>query len=127
MTPAPVKPTPSEPPAPPAVARTLAKLLITKVGLDTARGAYVELYNPSSEPVNIAGWTLQYVNQKGHVTTLKTVSTDLMVSAGGVLVIGDSRLTDEQADLRFDSKKVLVKTGGSVKLVMRPEFLCWEF
>ncbi len=116
-TPAPVKPTPSEPPAPPAVARTLAKLLITKVGLDTARGAYVELYNPSSEPVNIAGWTLQYVNQKGHVTTLKTVSTDLMVSAGGVLVIGDSRLTDEQADLRFDSKKVLAKTGGSVKLV----------
>ena len=92
--------------------------MITKVGLDTARGAYVELYNPSSGPVNIAGWTLQYANQKGHVTTLKTVSTDLMVPAGGALVVGDSRLTDEQADLRFDSKKVLAKTGGSVKLVM---------
>lgn len=51
------------------------------------------------------------------MTTLKTVSTDLMVSAGGVLVVGDSRLTDEQADLRFDGKKVLAKTSGSVKLV----------
>ena len=117
-TPAPAKPTPSEPPAPPAAARTSAKLLITKIGLDTARGAYVELYNPSPGPVNIAGWTLQYVNQKGHVTVLKTISTDLMVPAGGALVVGDSRLTDEQADLRFDSKKVLAKTGGSVKLVM---------
>ena len=64
-TPTPVKPTPSEPPAPSAAARTSAKLLITKVGLDTARGTYVELYNPSSGPVNIAGWTLQYVSQKG--------------------------------------------------------------
>ena len=52
------------------------------------------------------------------MTTLKTMSTDLTVSAGGVLVIGDNQLTDEQADLRFDSKKVLAKTGGSVKLVM---------
>ena len=113
----PVKPTPPEPPAPPAVARTSTKLLITKVGLDTAHGTYVELYNPSSGPVDIAGWTLQYANQKGQVTTLKTISTDLMVSAGGALVVGDSRLADEQADLRFDSKKVLAKTGGSVKLV----------
>ena len=117
-TPAPAKPVPSEPPAPSAAARTSAKLLITKIGLDTARGTYVELYNPSSGPVNIAGWTLQYVNQKGHVTVLKTISTDLMVLAGGALVVGDSRLTDEQADLRFDSKKVLAKTGGSVKFVM---------
>ena len=117
LTPTPVKPTPSEPPAPPAAAGTSAKLLITKVGLDTARNAYVELYNPSPGPVNIAGWTLQYINQKGHVTTLKTMLTDLMVPAGGALVVGDSRLTDEQADLRFDSKKVLAKTGGSVKFV----------
>lgn len=117
-TPTPVKPTLSEPPAPSAAAGTSAKLLITKISLDTARGTYVELYNPSPGPVNIAGWTLQYVNQKGHVTTLKTISTDLMVPAGRVLVIGDSRLTDEQADLRFDSKKVLAKTGGSIKLVM---------
>ncbi|QHU90671.1 hypothetical protein GWK74_04100 [Candidatus Saccharibacteria bacterium oral taxon 488] len=92
--------------------------MITKVGLDTARGTYVELYNPSSQPVNLTGWTLQYVNQKGQVTTLKTISTDLVVPAGGALVVGDSRLTDEQADLRFDSQKVLAKTGGSVKLVM---------
>ena len=33
-TPTPVKPTPSKPPAPSAAARTSAKLLITKVGLD---------------------------------------------------------------------------------------------
>lgn len=117
-TPTPVKPTPSEPPAPPAAARTSAKLLITKVGLDTARGTYVELYNPSSQPVNLTGWTLQYVNQKGQVTTLKTISTDLVVPAGGALVVGDSRLTDGRVDLRFDGKKVLAKTGGSVKLVM---------
>lgn len=116
-TPTPVKPTPSEPPAPSATARTSAKLLITKVGLDTAHGTYVELYNPSSGPVNIAGWTLQYVNQKGQVTTLKIISTKLVVPAGGALVVGDSRLTDEQADLRFDSGRVLAKTGGSVKLV----------
>jgi hypothetical protein len=100
------------------VARTSTKLLITKVGLDTAHGTYVELYNPSSGPVNIAGWTLQYISQKGHVTTLKTMSTDLMVPAGGVLVIGDSRLPAEQTDLRFDGRKVLATTGGSVKLVM---------
>jgi hypothetical protein cdivTM_04820 len=92
--------------------------LITKVGLDAARGTYVELYNPSSGPVNIAGWTLQYISQKGQVTTLKIISTELVVPAGGALVVGDSRLTDEQADLRFDSKKVLAKTGDSVKLVM---------
>ncbi len=117
-TPAPVKPAPSESPPPLAAARTSAKLLITKVGLDAARGTYVELYNPSSGPVNIAGWTLQYISQKGQVTTLKIISTELVVLAGGALVVGDSRLTDEQADLRFDSKKVLAKTGGSVKLVM---------
>ena len=117
-TPTPVKPAPSEPPAPPAAAGTSAKLLITKIGLDTAHGTYVELYNPSPGPVNIAGWTLQYISQKGQVTTLKIISTELVVLAGGALVVGDSRLTDEQADLRFDSKKVLAKTGGSVKLVM---------
>ena len=117
-TPAPAKPTPSESPAPSAAARTSAKLLITKVGLDTAHGTYVELYNPSSGPVNIAGWTLQYISQKGQVTTLKIVSTELVVPAGGVLVVGDSRLTEGRVDLRFDSKKVLAKTGGSVKLVM---------
>jgi len=92
--------------------------LITKVGLNAARGTYVELYNLSSGPANIAGWTLQYVNQKGQVTTLKTISTDLVVPAGGALVVGDRQLADEQADLRFDSKKVLATTGGSVKLVM---------
>ena len=117
-TPAPAKPTPSEPPAPSAAARISAKLLITKVGLDTAHGTYVELYNPSSGPVNIAGWTLQYVSQKGQVTTLKIISTELVVPAGGALVVGDSRLTDGRVDLRFDGKKVLAKTGGSVKLVM---------
>lgn len=63
-TPAPVKPAPSEPPAPSAAAGTSAKLLITKIGLDTARGAYVKFYNPSSGPVNIAGWTLQYVTKR---------------------------------------------------------------
>lgn len=52
------------------------------------------------------------------MTTLKTVSTDLMVPAGGALVVGDSRPTDGQADLRFDTGKALAKTGGSVKLVM---------
>ncbi len=46
------------------------------------------------------------------------MSTDLMVPAGGVLVIGDSRLPAEQTDLRFDGRKVLAATGGSVKLVM---------
>ncbi|QJU07802.1 hypothetical protein FBF29_03845 [Candidatus Saccharibacteria bacterium oral taxon 488] len=117
-TPTPVRPTPSEPPAPSAAARASARLLITKVGLNAARGTYVELYNLSSGPANIAGWTLQYVNQKGQVTTLKTISTDLVVPAGGALVVGDRQLADEQADLRFDSKKVLAKTGGSVKLVM---------
>ncbi|QJU08648.1 hypothetical protein FBF28_03745 [Candidatus Saccharibacteria bacterium oral taxon 488] len=111
-TPAPAKPTPSEPPAPSAAARISAKLLITKVGLDTAHGTYVELYNPSSGPVNIAGWTLQYVSQKGQVTTLKIISTELVVPAGGALVVGDSRLTDGRVDLRFDGKKVLAKTGG---------------
>ncbi len=52
------------------------------------------------------------------MTTLKTVSTNLVVPAGGALVVSDSRLADEQADLRFDGRKVLATTGGSVKLVM---------
>lgn len=71
-------------PVPVAAPTAMAAVLITEVqtGAATASDEFIELYNQSSEPVNIGGWQVRYLNAAatdGATTNLVTTIQDAVV------------------------------------------------
>jgi hypothetical protein len=99
---------------------TLTEVQANGEGTGTTTQELIELYNPSSEPVNLVGWSIVYVNSSAKETVLYTF-TDAFLFLPDTFVIGKNSATattylpEVIADFTFtNGASGLAATSGGV-------------
>ena len=87
-----------------------APILISKISQDKK---YVEIYNPTNQNVNLAGWKIEYYAGSGAKTVGK-IFKDEVISANGFLVLSNDKMSADV--IKFDNNLVLAQNNGSVVL-----------
>lgn len=87
-----------------------APILISKISQDKK---YVEIYNPTNQNVNLAGWKIEYYAGSG-VETVGKIFKDEVISANGFLVLSNDKMSADV--IKFDNNLVLAQNNGSVVL-----------
>jgi hypothetical protein len=87
-----------------------APILISKISQDKK---YVEIYNPTNQSVNLAGWKIEYYTGSG-VETVGKIFKDEVISANGFLVLSNNKML--AGAIKFDNNLGLAQNDGSVVL-----------
>ena len=87
-----------------------APILISKISQGKK---YVEIYNPTSRDVNLAGWKIEYYAGSG-VETVGKIFKDEVISANEFLVLSNDKMSADV--IKFDNNLVLAQNNGSVVL-----------
>lgn len=87
-----------------------APILISKISQDKK---YVEIYNPTNQNVNLAGWKIEYYAGSGAKTVGK-IFKDEVISANGFLVLSNDKMSTDV--IKFDNNLGLAQNDGSVVL-----------
>ena len=87
-----------------------ATILISKISQDKK---YVEMYNPTNQNVNLAGWKIEYYAGSGAKTVGK-IFKDEVISANGFLVLSNDKML--AGAIKFDNNLGLAQNDGSVVL-----------
>ncbi|QTG75699.1 ExeM/NucH family extracellular endonuclease [Trueperella pecoris] len=78
---------------------------------------YVELFNPSDNPIDVTGWAVHYVSQKGAKTSAKAKLTGTIQPKSYFLVLGGTSKQDGYKELNYDAQGGL-NIGGTSGLVV---------
>ena len=95
-----------------------APILISKISQDKK---YVEMYNPTNQNVNLAGWKIEYYAGSGAKTVGKIAKTvgkifkDEVISANEFLVLSNDKIL--AGAIKFDNNLGLAQNDGSVVLL----------
>jgi len=87
-----------------------APILISKISQDKK---YVEIYNPTNQNVNLAGWKIEYYAGSGTKTVGK-IFKDEVILANGFLVLSNDKML--AGVIKFDNNLGLAQNDGSVVL-----------
>ena len=87
-----------------------APILISKISQDKK---YVEIYNPTNQNVNLAGWKIEYYAGSGAKTVGK-IFKDEVILANGFLVLSSDKVSTDV--IKFDNNLGLAQNDGSVVL-----------
>ncbi len=87
-----------------------APILISKISQDKK---YVEIYNPTNQNVNLAGWEIEYYAGSGAKTVGK-IFKDEVILANGFLVLSNDKML--AGAIKFDNNLGLAQNDGSVVL-----------
>ena len=87
-----------------------APILISKISQDKK---YVEIYNPTNQNVNLAGWKIEYYAGSGAKTVGK-IFKDEVILANGFLVLSNNKISADV--IKFDNNLGLAQNDGSVVL-----------
>ena len=87
-----------------------ATILISKISQDKK---YVEIYNPTNQNVNLAGWKIEYYAGSGAKTVGK-IFKDEVILANGFLVLSNDKMSADV--IKFDNNLGLAQNDGSVVL-----------
>ena len=87
-----------------------APILISKISQDKK---YVEIYNPTNQNVDLAGWKIEYYAGSGAKTVGK-IFKDEVISANGFLVLSNDKML--AGAIKFDNNLGLAQNDGSVVL-----------
>ena len=87
-----------------------APILISKISQDKK---YVEIYNPTNQNVNLAGWKIEYYAGSGAKTVGK-IFKDEVILANGFLVLSNDKMSADV--IKFDDNLGLAQNNGSVVL-----------
>ena len=85
-------------------------ILISKISQDKK---YVEIYNPTNQNVDLAGWKIEYYAGSGAKTVGK-IFKDEVISANGFLVLSNDKML--AGAIKFDNNLGLAQNDGSVVL-----------
>ena len=88
-----------------------APILISKISQDKK---YVEIYNPTNQNVNLAGWKIEYYAGSGAKTVGK-IFKDEVILANGFLVLSNDKIL--AGAIKFDNNLGLAQNDGSVVLL----------
>ena len=91
-----------------------APILISKISQDKK---YVEIYNPTNQNVDLAGWKIEYYAGSGAKTVGK-IFKDGVILANGFLVLSNDKMSADV--IKFDNNLGLAQNDGSVVL-LRPD------
>ena len=89
-------------------------ILISKISQDKK---YVEIYNPTNQNVDLAGWKIEYYAGSGAKTVGK-IFKDEVILANGFLVLSNDKMSADV--IKFDNNLGLAQNDGSVVL-LRPD------
>lgn len=105
--------------------RTLAQnsisqhLVISEVRINgtgsTEKDEFVEIYNPTSKPVNLKNWTVVMYNSSGGNAFLAEL-TGIILGPGRFLLMGDSAAAPGMVSDLWASDFSLTNSGGSIEL-----------
>ena len=87
-----------------------APILISKISQGKK---YVEIYNPTNQNVNLAGWKIEYYTGSG-VKTVGKIFKDEVILANGFLVLSNDKML--AGVIKFDNNLGLAQNDGSVVL-----------
>ena len=87
-----------------------ATILISKISQDKK---YIEIYNPTNQNVNLAGWKIEYYTGSGAQTVGK-IFKDEVILANGFLALSNDKMSADV--IKFDNNLVLAQNNGSVVL-----------
>ena len=87
-----------------------APILISKISQDKK---YVEIYNPTNQNVNLAGWKIEYYAGSGAKTVGK-IFKDEVILANEFLVLSNDKML--AGAIKFDNNLGLAQNDGSVVL-----------
>ena len=87
-----------------------APILISKISQDKK---YVEIYNPTNQNVNLAGWKIEYYAGSSAKPVGK-IFKDEVISANGFLVLSNDKML--AGAIKFDNNLGLAQSDGSVIL-----------
>lgn len=87
-----------------------APILISKISQGKK---YVEIYNPTNQNVNLAGWKIEYHTGSG-VETVGKIFKDEVILANGFLVLSNDKTL--AGAIKFDNNLGLAQNDGSVVL-----------
>ena len=87
-----------------------APILISKISQDKK---YVEIYNPTNQNVNLAGWKIEYYTGSGAKTVGKIFKDEVILANGFLVLSNDKTLADA---IKFDNSLGLAQSDGSVVL-----------
>lgn len=111
----------------------LSPIIITEIqtGATTASDEFIELYNQSSETVDLAGWQIRYINSTvttGTTTLLATIAPtageSLLLEGGKYFVLHTSSVVISSTTLGQTFTAALSKTDKTVALFERDETVC---
>lgn len=88
-----------------------APILISKISQDKK---YIEMYNPTGQNVNLAGWKIEYYTGSG-VETVGKIFKDEVILANGFLVLSNDKML--AGAIKFDNNLGLAQSDGSVVLL----------
>ena len=87
-----------------------ATILISKISQDKK---YVEMYNPTNQNVNLAGWKIEYYAGSGAKTVGKIFKDEVILANGFLVLSNDNMLAGA---IKFDNNLGLAQNDGSVVL-----------
>ena len=87
-----------------------APILISKISQDKK---YVEMYNPTNQNVNLAGWKIEYYAGSGAKTVGKNFKDEVILANGFLVLSNDKMLAGA---IKFDNNLGLAQNDGSVVL-----------
>ena len=87
-----------------------APMLISKISQDKK---YVEIYNPTNQNVNLAGWKIEYYAGSGAKTVGKNFKDEVILANGFLVLSNDKMLAGA---IKFDDNLGLAQNNGSVVL-----------
>lgn len=87
-----------------------APILISKISQDKK---YVEIYNPTNQNVNLAGWKIEYYTGSGAKTVGKIFKDEVILANGFLVLSNDNMLAGA---IKFDNNLGLAQSDGSVVL-----------
>ena len=87
-----------------------ATILISKISQDKK---YVEIYNPTNQNVNLAGWKIEYYAGSGAKTVGKIFKDEVILANGFLVLSNDNMLASV---IKFDNNLGLAQNDGSVVL-----------
>ena len=88
-----------------------APILISKISQDKK---YVEMYNPTNQNVNLAGWKIEYYAGSGAKTVGKNFKDEVILANGFLVLSNDNMLAGA---IKFDNNLGLAQNDGSVVLL----------
>ncbi|MCJ1966545.1 lamin tail domain-containing protein [Candidatus Nanosynbacter sp. TM7-087] len=88
-----------------------APILISKISQDKK---YVEIYNPTNQNVNLAGWKIEYY-ARSSAKPVGKIFKDEVILANGFLVLSNDKML--AGAIKFDNNLGLAQSDGSVVLL----------